>query len=393
MKDCSYTEISKIRIDNYCDELKKLNCDIDPDMGGRVISNIIMDRQLLSEDKEKLTKCLIDKGANVNYFDYLLVNSLIIMVLDKKEINYNILDLLLEKQIKIGNISLPEANPLGMELKKDEKGILHFVNGTTIEDALYYNYQNNYNLIVLNLLKWYKEMYDMLINTEFKYLLFDLSDLKNNEKNPLTIGKLIDKTELLLNKNINYDTAKFAITCGYESNIPKDCYPNLEIKNNNEYTPLMLASKNNKDIVKLLLDNGAQINETNFNEETPLIIATYKCNYDVVELLLDNGADINKTGNNKDTPLMIAIGENNYDVVELLLEKGADINKTGYKGDTPLSVAINIGNDDIVKLLLDNGADLDIADNNGNTPLSVAINKGYDDIVKLIKNKKKEKFN
>ena len=96
--------------------------------------------------------------------------------------------------------------------------------------------------------------------------------------------------------------------------------------------------KNERDIVALLLDRGAEISAGVFRQ------ALCSGSREVVELLLDRGTEVS------DSDLEIAAECSNKSVVELLLDKGARIS------DTTLMAAVNGGNNDIIKLLLNKGA-------------------------------------
>ena len=78
------------------------------------------------------------------------------------------------------------------------------------------------------------------------------------------------------------------------------------------------------DVVKSLLDKGADINARADNGVTALMMASYEGAVGVVKLLLNKGAEVNDKSNNGFTALLMAVGNGNLDVVKSLLEKGAD---------------------------------------------------------------------
>jgi hypothetical protein len=90
---------------------------------------------------------------------------------------------------------------------------------------------------------------------------------------------------------------------------------------------------------------------------TSIIVAINQGDIELVKLLLDNGANINSIYGV--TPLMIAIASN-YDIdtkikmVKLLLSYGANVNVNTRGDGTPLYYACEIGNSDIVKLIIEN---------------------------------------
>jgi serine/threonine-protein phosphatase 6 regulatory ankyrin repeat subunit B len=75
---------------------------------------------------------------------------------------------------------------------------------------------------------------------------------------------------------------------------------------------------------------------------------------EIVELLLNRGAKMNQAGSNGHTPLMWAI--HHEEIVELLLNRGAKIDQADSDGHTPLVWAGIYGHQEIVKLLLKRGA-------------------------------------
>lgn len=73
-----------------------------------------------------------------------------------------------------------------------------------------------------------------------------------------------------------------------------DNYNLLNIKNNYGYGLLSYAVlKNRPDVVMFMIRRGANLNETNFHKETPLIIAAKHNNLKIVEMLAESGCNIN----------------------------------------------------------------------------------------------------
>jgi ankyrin repeat protein len=153
-------------------------------------------------------------------------------------------------------------------------------------------------------------------------------------------------------------------------------------------TPLTAAvSASHSEVARVLLDHGALPNERiSTNGEAPLHIASAKGNLDLVRLLLDKGADINLVSEPSatqyeiiGTPLMTAVRARQLDVVRLLLERRADPNIELPKGFNALCLAVN--NDDvaIAELLLKNGANANVAGN-----IKQAVIQDSIDMVRLL---------
>ena len=189
------------------------------------------------------------------------------------------------------------------------------------------------------------------------------------------------------------------------------------------------------DIIKLLIERGADINAIMQRSDTPIIFKFYSnYNYEIVKLLIDKKADtfyIDK--NNEEKSLLITAiilynnnlneeeqfniikllidiyietrGSINYvieddtilnhailndttlKIIKLLLDKGAKINikehNSFYAAVSTLSLS---GSLDIIKLLIDYGADVNYIDEHKLSPLCIAIEHNYKniDIVKLL---------
>ncbi len=72
---------------------------------------------------------------------------------------------------------------------------------------------------------------------------------------------------------------------------------------------------------------------------------------DMINLLIEFGADVNQTQYHGETPLGYAVDAGNYDAVKCLLEKGAVVNNRQLH--TPIDSAVMMGHLEILKLLLE----------------------------------------
>ena len=157
------------------------------------------------------------------------------------------------------------------------------------------------------------------------------------------------------------------------------CDPS-KIKSTNDAIEMYHAFRNNdKDKIQSLLRQGVDPNFTyGRNRETLLHLAVQIKNADLsdmVKMLLDNGADVNIQNNSAATPLFLVAGTNNLKTAEELLKRGAKLNiQDMTNGQTPLHKASRYGQFNMAKMFVDQGADLHVKDNYGNTPLHEAGN-------------------
>ncbi|MCE9508301.1 MAG: ankyrin repeat domain-containing protein [Alphaproteobacteria bacterium] len=135
----------------------------------------------------------------------------------------------------------------------------------------------------------------------------------------------------------------------------------------------------NPAAVRALLAQDAALNiSIGSGGDTALLRALKNKNPEIVKMLLDKGADVNAR-DNEDTPLLIwamLCAQNNVQIVELFLSRGADINAKDRNGATPLMFAVNWGYTEVVRLLVERGADLSLKNKAGETALSLAEETG-----------------
>jgi ankyrin repeat protein len=152
----------------------------------------------------------------------------------------------------------------------------------------------------------------------------------------------------------------------------KEDMPNINAKNSEGWTPLMLAVTvgSNKDLVDLLIKSGANVNAKDVKGNTILMQAVRdEGTIENIRVLLEAKVSVNDKNDRGFTALMWAIREYvNTDVkdkVELLLEAGAEVNAQDESRGTAYGIGrMEIGswneNHPIAKLLLQAGADPEI---------------------------------
>jgi ankyrin repeat protein len=210
----------------------------------------------------------------------------------------------------------------------------------------------------------------------------------------------------------------------------------LNAKNQAEQTLLMLAIKQigpnptgygNLAMVNFLIKNGADVNAVDKAGNTALMLAAKNGNItlllqnkdkaeaalkdvdvDIVKLLLDNKADVNVVAKDGTTALMLAAEVGNTEIVKSLLDKGANANITRTqngeiltdgpndtsvkitRGTNSLNLAISSGNLETVRLLLPHVSKevLNTRDNNGMTPLMIAAKSNNTEMVNALLSQK-----
>jgi uncharacterized protein len=184
-----------------------------------------------------------------------------------------------------------------------------------------------------------------------------------------------------------------------------------------------LNAEKGQEYIKILLENGVDINEKNVVGTTPLMYAVKRNKKEYIPLLLENGADPNETDNQQNSSFYYAVGEQfsipmyellaasssaNFDTInkdgrtlltefirmmsdsehdlnalQRLLSDGADLNHCAHYYGNPKSGLDYIAEkkSGILKSVLDSGSiDVNEQDNQGNTILHkvCAYNVNYD---------------
>lgn len=196
---------------------------------------------------------------------------------------------------------------------------------------------------------------------------------------------------------------------------------NINARDDNNDTALNIASRYGyMEMVKLLLEKGAKVNNHGFSRQTPLhelfqnkvegklkgsfshIVHNHDYFYNSTKLLIESGADVNDLDEDKNTPLHNHCGRDDEKkieekaIVKALLENGANVNAKNKYGDTPLheicKIPISTSSEDytIAELLINNGADMTAINKHGYQPLYYIRNEK---VKKWMSKKMKEQMN
>ena len=161
---------------------------------------------------------------------------------------------------------------------------------------------------------------------------------------------------------------------------------NMRLFPGDNSTPIHWASSRGKDeVIKLLIARGADINASDKEGATVLMVAWMTKNPTTINLLLKHGADVNIKDKEGWSILRHAVGEGNGELVKTLITYGADINSKARDGSSVLIYAAGTeANIKIVNTLIAHGADVNTEDDDGWSPLMYAAGSGNIEIVKTL---------
>jgi len=154
---------------------------------------------------------------------------------------------------------------------------------------------------------------------------------------------------------------------------------------------------------RVLLANGADVNQKDDFGRTALHWAVVYQKLDVVQLLVSHGANVNIKDQSGDMPLHLAHENDSQKIINILtaagakddsgwtelmyaaafgghvnsvrslLKRGVAVNAKDAMGDTALIHACEWDNAEVARVLIDHGADINATNNSGDTALITAI--------------------
>jgi len=229
-----------------------------------------------------------------------------------------------------------------------------------------------------NLCRW--EIVGM--EQEKRHLFRVINDREKTVTNCIEIilHKQSSVAEILGRAIATNDYAKIALIC---QSRPQ---PNINVPDASGMSPLMRAcALSRQDIVKTLLECGADVNFGNSANRTCAMLACLTGNLEVIETLVAHKANLRLRDRSGATCLHYAIDSGNVAVVQYLLKQKVDVDAQDNQGWTPLMcLAANRGTLDIAKTLIQAGSDVNYSDNIGKTVLMSASLAGNKDLCELL---------
>ena len=178
---------------------------------------------------------------------------------------------------------------------------------------------------------------------------------------------------------------------------------NVNLATKRRRTALLVAAMSapSADIVKLLIEKGADPKAMDFLRTTSLRAATLGNDTETIRMLIDAGVDVNAADLPGITPLMMAAGWNgNTRAVQMLLAKGANANAVSlpvmglparngaseFGSLTALIMAAPFGPPEMIGDLLAAGEDPNARDVRGMTPIMLAVATDHQDpaVIKML---------
>lgn len=175
--------------------------------------------------------------------------------------------------------------------------------------------------------------------------------------------------------------------------LEKGCDVNIHRRIKEQMTALHYAARNgNEEIIKILLEAGACVDPPNIRQRTPFheVMRGGAEAGPAAKLLLERGSDINATDWQGMTPLLVAAKNGCGPMVKWLLDEGAFFAAVDEQRRTVLHIVAESpfwdGDVSTIGLLLEKGIGLDVQDRHGHTPLHSAAGGGvYEMVSELLK--------
>lgn len=352
---------------------------------------------------EKMVRSFLERGANVNATDHTRNTALHQAATAGLTV---LVKLLLDHGAKVTAKGRSGDTPVNKAIQSKNIDVLKLL----VENMDDLSFRHNGQKMLIHLASTYLGDDD----TTFKWLLKRGANIQDRDplgrtalhyaaqmgnkkivKLLLDEGAVVDNTADCSAVGLAYQKGHLEVARLILERIPANSTISIDCSN---WTLLGLATTyHDEGFVKLLLEQGADVNSTNHSSQmTALHLSANFGKGGLVRLLLEYGADINKTTTRSQTALHLASQpptcqhwnrfpscRETETVAKLLLDAGIDINVADFRKDTALHIAVQYHDQKVVKLLLERDADITLKDESGCTAMDKAISFGNMAVISL----------
>ncbi|MBK9130425.1 MAG: ankyrin repeat domain-containing protein [Gammaproteobacteria bacterium] len=184
----------------------------------------------------------------------------------------------------------------------------------------------------------------------------------------------------------NLDIARTLLEQGAEVNV-QDTF------HESKRTPLIFAAqKGYAELVALLIENGARLDDTEFRNYSALMVATEGGHVEIAQTLVAHGAKLDVKSSAGLTALMIAAKNNQPEIAQSLIDNNVALNEKSIPENTynlvPEHTALHFAAEnnafEVAEHLLKGGADFTIEDKYGRKPIALAISAGHPEVIQCL---------
>ena len=146
----------------------------------------------------------------------------------------------------------------------------------------------------------------------------------------------------------------------------------------------MAASKGNAEVVRLLVEHGADIEAEDEDGWTAVFYAALSGDLETIQYLCDQGADIQRTTGEGFTPLIAGMENGQLEVARLLVELGVDIHARDSYGGSALWLSVQNQKPQILEYLISLGAEVNVRSDQIPPTLHQASAQGHVECVEIL---------